>query len=441
MMNPLKFTYDELGEGCYNRLNEISPPMSGTLPRLNSQQSTQDVKQAEEKVHRDLYLILKEHHEDPALAPFWKQVNTVPDWVDWDQITRGQDVFYRYGAANLTGLTYQSLLGGMGAGRVVETLARTGGFNTKVARRRLFETTQHVLQVTKSLEAIQPGGEGWASTIRVRLLHSAVRERIMKLAKQRPTYYKVEEFGIPINDLDSIGTIGTFSASLVWISLPRQGIFLREQEIVDYFALWRYIAYVIGTPDEVFADLNIAKKWMHSLLLYEVTPTDMSGVLANNIIKCLQGIPPLYTSKEMLTASARWLNGNALCDKLGLEQPPVYYTFLMAGQCVFYMFMAYTHRYIPSLDRRKIEFLRRAFWAMIVDHKSGLEGKKAVFDMKYIPEFNTLTDGNDSGEVKSHTGQVERRNLRWMLMALVGIVFGTFASAKLVSATYRSLVA
>jgi hypothetical protein len=263
----------------------------------------------------------------------------------------------------------------------------------------------------------------------------------MKLAKQRPAYYNVEEFGIPINDLDSIGTIGTFSASLVWISLPRQGIYLREQEVADYFALWRYIAYVIGTPTDVFADLTVARRWMHSLLLYEVTPTDMSGVLANNIIKCLQGIPPLYTSKEMLTASARWLNGNALCDRLGLEHPPMYYTFLMAGQCAFYMFMAYTHRYIPALDRRKIEFLRKAFWTMIVDHKSGLEGKQTVFDLKYVPEFNTLTDGEDNSEVRTHTGEVEKRNLRWMLMALGGIVLGTFVSVKLVGATYRSFAA
>jgi hypothetical protein len=442
MMNPLKFTYDKLGEDCYNKCNEISPPTKGTLPRLNSEQYTQDVKQAEQKAHRDLYLILKDNHEnDPVLSKFWEQVTTIPDWVDWEQIARGQDVFYRYGAANLTGLTYQSLLGGMGAGRVVETLARTGGFSTKVARRRLFETTQHILEVTKSLESIKPLGDGWASTIRVRLLHSAVRERIMKLANQRPSYYKVEEFGIPINDLDSIGTIGTFSASLVWIALPRQGIYLREQEIKDYFALWRYVAYVIGTPDFAFADLDVARRWMHSLLLYEVQPTDMSSVLANNIIKCLQGIPPLYTSKEMLTASARWLNGNALCDKLGLERPPVYYSFLMAGQCAFYMFNAYTLRYIPSIDRKKIAFLRKAFWTMIVDHKSGLEGKKTVFDMKYVPEFNTLTDGDDGGETRTHTGQVERRNLRWMLMALGGIILGTFVSARIVGVTYRSLVA
>jgi len=118
----------------------------------------------------------------------------------------------------------------MGAGRITEVLARTGGFSTKVAKHRLYETTQHILQVTRSLESIKPGGAGQQSSVRVRLLHAAVRRRIMKLAAEKPSYYSVEESGIPINDLDSIGTISTFSSTLIWLGFPRQGIFLRKQE-------------------------------------------------------------------------------------------------------------------------------------------------------------------------------------------------------------------
>ena len=133
----------------------------------------------------------------------------------------------------------------MGAARVVEVLARTGGFSTKVARGRLFETTQHILQCTKSVQSMMPGGDGFASTIRVRLLHAAVRQRIMKLRATKPEYFDIENWGVPINDLDNLATIATFSASLIWLSLPRQGIFIRGQEAEDYIALWRYIGYVI----------------------------------------------------------------------------------------------------------------------------------------------------------------------------------------------------
>lgn len=162
----------------------------------------------------------------------------------------------------------------MGAARVVEVLNRTGGFSVKVARHRTFETIQHILQVTFSLDAIKAGGAGFASSIRVRLLHAAVRRRTMNLFSSRPSYYSVSENGIPINDLDSIATIVTFSGSLIWTDFPRQGIFLRHQEIEDYAALWRLGAHYLGTPTAPFETPKKAKKMMETLILHEIEPSD-----------------------------------------------------------------------------------------------------------------------------------------------------------------------
>ena len=273
-------------------------------------------------------------------------------YLRWKSL--GQEVFYRYGGATLTGLAYQSLLGGMGANRVVEVLARTGGFSVKVARHRLFETTQHILECTKALDSIQPGGAGFASSIRVRLLHAAVRQRIMKLEKSRPGYYDVEKFGVPINDLDCIATIGTFSATIIWLSLPKQGIWMRQQEITDYIALWRLIAHYTGTPTYPFECPEKARVFMESLLLNEINPTETSKILAANIIQSLERTPPGYLSRPFLEVNARWLNGNELCDALGLGRPSAYYWALMGAQCLFYMAICYTYRSIPWLDRRKV---------------------------------------------------------------------------------------
>ena len=211
------------------------------------------------------------------------------------------------------------------------------------------------LQVTRSIDSIKPGGEGFASSIRVRLLHAAVRNRIVKLATDHPTYYDIKKNGIPINDLDSIGTIGTFSATLIWIALPRQGLFLRQQEIADYLALWRYIAYLVGTPTDHFSTPTKARRIMESLLLYEIDPTPTGQVLAGNVIASLMNQAPQYPSRGFLEATARWLNGNELCDRLGLGKPSFYYKVLVAGQCLFFMIMCYPHRYIPYLDKRKVQ--------------------------------------------------------------------------------------
>ena len=234
-------------------------------------------------------------------------------------------------------------------------LSRTGGFSTKVARHRLFETTQYILQCTQSLESIQPGGAGHASSIRVRLLHAAVRQRITRLAEQYPNYYNTDKLGIPINALDCIATIGSFSATLVWLSLPRQGILMRKQEIIDYIALFRYIAYLTGTETEYFETPERARAVMETLMLTEINPSETSKILAFNTLAALANQPPTYASKEFLEVNSRWLNGNELCDALGLGRPGVYYWILMAGQCLFFMTICYTYRSIGWLDRRKIK--------------------------------------------------------------------------------------
>lgn len=334
----------------------------------------------------------------------------------------------------------------MGAGRVVETLSRTGGFSAKAARGRMFETTQHILQVTSSLESIKPGGKGFISSLRVRLLHASVRRRLMALATSRPSFYSVSEYGVPINDLDCVGTVATFSANLIWLGYPRQGIFLRQQEIEDTIALWRLVAHYLGTPTEFFETPDKAKKIMESMLLYEVVPTETSKKLANNLVVSLADMPPSYASREFLEANARWLNGNQLCDALGLGRPSLYYWILVAGQCLFLMGLCYTNRSIDWLDKRKIKVslficlvffcdanknlkaLRKLFLRVIIEDKTHGLGTETKFDFKYIPEYHTRTEKgeNDSAIVKPIMAGIESRNLMTFVFVSAAIGVGSF---------------
>lgn len=369
-MLPLVFTCDALASECVDRLDQLSPPSILTrqppseTPKAKTGQPaapTEDKEKDEAKpqgpTRRDLYALLEQHHtSDPKLDELWTQVHTVPHWVDWAQIKRGQDVFYRYGGPAIVSLTFQSLVGGMAGWRVVETLSRTGGFDARVAKRRLLETFQHILQVTKSPESLRSGGEGFVSSLRVRLLHASVRRRILSLARDKLEYFDVEACGVPVNDLDSIGTILSFSAALIWIGLPRQGIFLREQEIVDYTALWRYVAYLLGTPTEPWlVDHRRSKVFFESLIVAELRPSQMSRTLANNILTGLSNQPPTNANREFLCAEAWWLNGWELSRALGIERPRLWYKLLVAGQCLYFMGMCYLFRAIPSWDEANNE--------------------------------------------------------------------------------------
>ncbi len=444
--HPLKYSYDTLGEECLNILNAISPAESKVVieeaeaPPLNDQAVDEKQPPPSKKPKRDLFLLLRDNRDQhPKLQQLWDEVTLTPSWVDWDQIRRGQEVFFRYGGATLTGLAYQSLLGGMGAARVVEVLSRTGGFSVKVARHRLFETTQHLLSCTLALESIQaPSGEGFSSSIRVRLLHAAVRKRIMALAQSRPDYYSVEKYGVPINDLDCMATIASFSSTILFISLPRQLIFPTQQEIEDYIALWRLIAHYTGTPTEYFSSPAKAKAIMETLLYNEINPSPTSATLANNIILALADTPPAYASESFLTVNARWLNGNDLCDALKLKRPSPYYWALMLGQCLFFAGICYTYRTIPALDRKKIRTLRKIFWQMIVEGKYGLKGEISVFEFKYVPDFGVQTtlgdrEGKEGMKIEKEgviedigSRGVEMRNLQTLGIAVVGMVVVTW---------------
>ncbi|KAI5852631.1 hypothetical protein DFP73DRAFT_469916 [Morchella snyderi] len=358
------------------------------------------------KGERDLYTTLKEEHQnDNVLDQLWTEVNTIPEWVDWEQIQRGQDVYYRYAIAITAGLTYSSLLGGMGAHKIAEVLARTGGFSKSVAKRRMFETTQYVISFcTRSLESIKPGGDGHMSSIKVRLLHAAVRGRILKLREKNPEYYDLEEFGMPINDFDSIATILSFSATILMISLPKQGIFPTRREVLDYIALWRLVAHYVGCPTDVLATPELARAYMEYILIHDIKPSETSRILSQNIIASIANTPPSYPSADFLVATARWLNGNELCDELGLPQAPFFSKVLVFAQCLFACYIGYASRIFPGFDKRKIEATKRIIFNILISNE-GLGGL-TNFEFQFVPQLTTKTEA----------GSIEAMDLKWKEM-------------------------
>ncbi|KAJ6107236.1 hypothetical protein N7523_008559 [Penicillium sp. IBT 18751x] len=404
-LRPMAFTYDALADECVQILNQIPTDDDSDRP-----------------FKKDLYGLLRDHADkDPKLQELWTQVNTVPEWVDWEQIQRGQDVFFRYGVPILNVLSFESLLGGMGAIRVVETLARTGGFGAKVVRRRLLETLQHVLQVNSSAEGMKPGGEGNVSSVRVRLLHSSVRLKILELVKQKPDYYDIGKYGTPVNDLDCIGTIHTFCSSVVFLGLPRQGIHLSQQEIEDYIALWRLVAFYMGTPTESLENPTKALAMMESLLISEIDPTETGKVLAKNIILGLENTAPAYASKEFMEALTRLLNGDQLSDELEIPRTSLYYRFLIWGYCFWVATLSSIIPKIHFLDRLMIGLRRKHFYKVILDEKIGL-GKESRFEFKYVPTLTRTTRLGERRSTKYERAGVETLARLGLLAAFTGIL-------------------
>ncbi|KAK1622503.1 hypothetical protein BDP81DRAFT_466022 [Colletotrichum phormii] len=382
-LDPLKDKFDEVGSDALTALDGMFPPPP---PRAGWYAKG---KQEDPQPDRDTYALLRDHPEkDARLLKLWDEVNAVLECINWDQIKRGQDVFYRYAPA--------------------ATLVRTGGHSAKVAKNRLFETFQLLLQVTKSLEDIKPGGEGFASAVRVRLLHAAVRSRIFKLNAQRPGYFDVDKYGVPINELDSMQSVCAFSTNLVWLALPRQGIYVRHQEALDYLVLWRWVGYILGTPHWILETPECALASMESLLKACLAPSKNSRALANNLVIALDGVLPIHEPKEFFEAGTRFINGDEMCDDVGLGKPGLYWDAVIRGIIWTLMVITYMSRSIPAWDRWQIKTFRALFWDYIVENKDTLKGGYK-YEFKYVPHHDAKTGAEtaDGPRLKNGIGHLE----------------------------------
>ena len=349
-----EWTKDHIGPEETGKLKcECDTLGSQALPRLQ-RLATSSAQQSESACRLNLYGVLREHHaEDPVLKEFWQETHRVPEWVDWAQLERGQKFFYRYALANIVGFALQGFMAENSAG-TAEVLVRTGGFSIRVLLRRVLETFQWLLQVTKSLDGIKPGGEGHVSTVRVRLLHASVRQRITKLAESKPEYFDAERYGLPVNTLDSIHSIATFCCNPMWLQLPLMGIKPSQQETDDYIALFRYLGHVIGTPQQYFATVEVGKATMESMLLTR-QPTEAAKVLTHNFIQCLVDLPPLNISRGFIEAGCRFVNGDEICDALDLQRPGWTSYAQMRGFCWLVQLLALAQRTFHSFDSFMIE--------------------------------------------------------------------------------------
>lgn len=106
-LEKLIHTYDTAAAEALDRLDELVPPpysersVDANIREGNIEGGIRP--DGEKKERRDLYELMEKYAtEDDKIGRFWESIHTVPDWVDWEQIERGQKVFWRYGGPTLT---------------------------------------------------------------------------------------------------------------------------------------------------------------------------------------------------------------------------------------------------------------------------------------------------------------------------------------------------
>jgi hypothetical protein len=270
----------------------------------------------------DLYSQLERcHTSDPVLEDFWQSTRSIPAWVDREQIQRGQLVCKRHAIPMLIGFAFQGFAGEIAAALgPAEVLVRTGGLSQRNIISRVKATLLWLTEVTRSPESLDVDGSGFVSTIRVRLRHAAVRQRMLDIPSGHPNFLDTTLYGIPINTYDSILTLTFFCCNPIWNQLPRLGIILSEQETEDLVALFRLLAHLLGVPTDYFASAVRAKKIMEDIKNSRSSPTESSKRITHDFVAAFADKAPYYVSRGFLQAGIRSMNPASVCEALGVER-------------------------------------------------------------------------------------------------------------------------
>jgi len=174
----------------------------------------------------------------PELLALFDQLNTDPDWVDWDKVEHGAEVFRRYGS-ELYPYFGMMTFNAYGLETIAKPLALTGAYTGGSAFGRFLETSRLWTDTTEP-GAMRPGGVGRRSAVMVRVLHSIIRHTLLP----HPEWDR-DRLGVPISQFGMFGTL-LLSSFAPGQQLKVLGYRPTDHDIAAMMHHWRYVGHLMG---------------------------------------------------------------------------------------------------------------------------------------------------------------------------------------------------
>ncbi len=182
----------------------------------------------------------------PALVRLIRDAEDPPPWRDEARVARGARVFRHYGvdvfrfAGAITASAYRE-------SSVAKPLVLTGAYAGGTARRRFLETASFWIDVSEphGLDRFAPG---FASALKVRVMHSVIRRKLLSHAEWRR-----EAWGVPISQGDA--TLTLLGGSVApGIAMHVLGYRTSAGDIGDLLHFWRAVGHVMGVRFRAFPE-------------------------------------------------------------------------------------------------------------------------------------------------------------------------------------------
>lgn len=173
---------------------------------------------------------------EPLIAYLLEQ-SVLPEWADPAEMARGSRFFQRHASDILYLLGVLSLPYCYAAADGARVLAFSGRI-VEDTRKRLAETASYVIEVCTP-GAFGPEGTAIASTLRVRLIHAAIRHGLLRSGRWDMAW------GLPVNQEDMAGTNLAFSYIPVR-GMRKMGIHVPKDDERALLHVWRVAGSLMG---------------------------------------------------------------------------------------------------------------------------------------------------------------------------------------------------
>lgn len=256
-----------------------------------------------------------------ALRRLFAQVDDIPAWVDWDRLRLGARTYQRTGMAGSLILSAFSLMNGYHSHAAAKALVFTGQLD-RMARRRLAETGRFIAD-TIQVDGLRRDAQGFASTLKVRLVHAQVRRFLLRSGQ-----WDTEAWGLPINQADMAATNMAFSIAVLH-GTRIMGLRFRTDEADSLMALWRYSGYLSGVdPGLLCSSEREGMEWAELIDMVQPGPDEGSRRLA----AALRDVTFQRAESPLGKQIAPWLSryhdgltrataGDQVADDLGIPNP------------------------------------------------------------------------------------------------------------------------
>ncbi|HAS43870.1 MAG TPA: hypothetical protein DCS93_25560 [Microscillaceae bacterium] len=246
------------------------------------------------------------------IGNFFKQEGEMPTWANEDLLQQGTVFFRKYAAQFSAMLSFLSLPYTYAAANGVKVLYLTGRIHQDTAK-RLHETARYLMDITAP-EAFAPKGNGIVSSLKVRLMHAAVRYHLNKDKRWDAAW------GLPINQEDMIGTNLAFSA-LPILGLKKMKYHLKQYDMTAYLHLWKVAGQFLGN-----IPVHLPNRYQEAIVLADkigerqFQSSREGRALTQALIAFLEKSIVRRFPKDFVTTYMRFLMGDEISKILGIPQ-------------------------------------------------------------------------------------------------------------------------